>query len=81
MKKIFLSLLSLTVLLSADLSVKQIEEMVYKIHQKREGVKLETLAETKEPFLMAENNVTFVETAKKAEKKEAKLHTTCHCEW
>lgn len=73
MKKIFLSLLSLTVLLSADLSVKQIEEMVYKIHQKREGVKLETLAETKEPFLMAENNVTFVETAKKAEKKEAKL--------
>ena len=73
MKKIFLSLLSLTVLLSADLSVEQIEKMVYKIHQKREGIKLETLAETKEPFAIGENNVTFVPVAKKVEKKEEKL--------
>lgn len=73
MKKIFLSLLSLTVLLSADLSVKQIEDMVYKIHQKREGVKLETLAQTKEPFVIGENNTTFVEAVKKVEKKDAKL--------
>lgn len=73
MKKIFLLLLSLTVLLSADLSVEQIEKMVYKIHQKREGINLETLAETKEPFAIGENNVTFVPVAKKVEKKEEKL--------
>ena len=73
MKKILLSLVSLTVLLSADLSVEQIEKMVYKIHQKREGVKLETLATTKEPFAIGENNVTFVEAIPKLEKKEAKL--------
>lgn len=73
MKKIFLSLVSLTVLLSADLSVEEIEKMVYKIHQKREGVKLETLATTKEPFAIGENNVTFVAETQKVEKKEAKL--------
>jgi len=73
MKKILLSLVSLTVLLSADLSVEQIEKMVYKIHQKREGVKLETLATTKEPFAIGENNVTFEEAIQKVEKKEAKL--------
>ncbi|MCK5677142.1 MAG: hypothetical protein KAH72_01515 [Flavobacteriaceae bacterium] len=73
MKKIFLSLVSLTVLLSADLSVEEIEKMVYKIHQKREGVKLETLATTKEPFAIGENNVTFVAAAQTVEKKEAKL--------
>ena len=73
MKKIFLSLLSLTVLLSADLSVEEIEKMVYKIHQKREGVRLETLATTKEPFAIGENNVTSVKATQKVEKKEAKL--------
>jgi len=73
MKKIFLSLVSLTVLLSADLSVKEIEKMVYKIHQKREGVKLETLATTKEPFAIGENNVTMVAAIQKVEKQEAKL--------
>ena len=73
MKKIFLSLVALTVLLSADLSVEQIEKMVYKIHEKREGVKLDTLNDTKEPFIIGENNVTFVEEAKNLEKKDAKL--------
>ena len=72
MKKIFLLLVSLTVFLNADLSVEQIEKMVYKIHEKREGVKLDTLNNTKEPFVMAESNVTYVE-GKKVEKKEAKL--------
>ena len=42
--------LSLTVAM-ADLSVKQIEEMVQKIHLKREGIALETLDQTKEPFI------------------------------
>jgi len=73
MKKIFFLLLLLTVFLSADLSMEQIEKMVYKIHQKREGIKLDTLNNTKEPFAIGENNVTFVEVIKKVEKKEAKL--------
>ena len=73
MKKIFLLLLSLTVLLSADLSVEQIEKMVFSIHEKREGVKLDTLNNTKEPFGMGENNVTVVVGKKQVTNKEAKL--------
>lgn len=73
MKKIFLLLVTFSVLLSADLSVEQIEKMVYEIHQKREGVKLETLNDTKEPFLIGEDNVTFIKEIKNVEKKEAKL--------
>jgi len=59
MKKIFL-LLPLTVLLNADLSVEQIQKMVIQIHEKREGVELVTLGNTKDPFiqLQKENNVT-----------------------
>jgi hypothetical protein len=47
----------------ADLSVKQIQMMVNKIHQKRDGISLETLETTKEPFvrLQVEDNIsTFV---------------------
>ncbi|MEA2047812.1 MAG: hypothetical protein U9O64_05125 [Campylobacterota bacterium] len=73
MKNIFLSFLLLTLILNANLTVKQIEEMVYKIHQKREGVSLETLSQTKEPFMIGENNSTFKETTVKVERKEAKL--------
>jgi len=51
MKKIFLLLLLLTVFSTADISLKQIEDMVTKIHQKREGVKLETLDSIVEPFV------------------------------
>ena len=71
MKKIFL-LLSLTVLVNADLSVKQIQEMVKQIHEKREGVKLETLENTKDPFIQIheDDNVT---TLIVPEKEEAKL--------
>lgn len=59
MKKIFL-LLSLTVLVNADLSVEQIQKMVMQIHEKREGVKLVTLETTKDPFIRIseEDNVT-----------------------
>ena len=62
MKKLFLLLLPLTVLLNADLSVKQIEDMVVKIHEKREGVELATLEGTKDPFirLKEEDNVTTI---------------------
>ena len=72
MKKLFLLLLPLTVLLNADLSVKQIEEMVVKIHEKRVGADLATLEDTKDPFirLQEENNITTVIVP---EKEEAKL--------
>ena len=44
----------------ADLSMDQIRDMVQKIHDPREGISLETLKETQEPFvrLQEENNVT-----------------------
>lgn len=73
MKKIFL-LLSLTVLVNADLSVKQIQEMVVKIHEKREGVKLETLENTQDPFIQIheENNVTTL--IKPTEEAKLVLH-------
>ncbi|HIQ46184.1 MAG TPA: hypothetical protein EYH57_01045 [Sulfurovum sp.] len=73
MKKIILLLMTVTMFVSADLSVDQIEKMVYKIHEKREGVDLATLNDTKEPFIVGENNETFVEAIKKEEKKDAKL--------
>jgi len=71
MKKIFLLPLTFTMLQSADLSVKQIEEMVVKIHEKRSGVNMATLESTKDPFirLNEENNVTTVIAPEIAEKK------------
>jgi len=77
MKKIILLLLSLTIVTLADLSVNQIQKMVNNIHEKREGVKLETLEDTKEPFvrLQEENNVTtFVIPTKQDEKVKLTLH-------
>jgi hypothetical protein len=62
MKHIILYLF-LSSYLFADLSVKQIQSMVTKIHQKRDGISLSTLAKTKEPFvrLQTDNNVsTFI---------------------
>ena len=74
MKKTLLLLGSLTVFLAADLSVDQIQNMVNKIHQKREGVKLETLETTKEPFVqLEEESDTTVFIPTKEGKKEAKL--------
>lgn len=60
MKKIFLLLLPLTGLLSADVSVGQIQEMIVQIHEQRQGVELKTLEDTENPFvqLQTENNVT-----------------------
>jgi len=73
MKKLFLIGLGLTIFLSADLSVQQIQKMVNKIHKPREGIKLETLKNTKDPFVRfkKEDNVSaiVVPVAKKAEAK------------
>ena len=76
MKKTLLLLGSLTVFLAADLSVGQIENMVNKIHKKREGIKLDTLETTKEPFVRVEesnNTTTVFVIPTKTETKEAKL--------
>ena len=75
MKKTLLLLGSLTVFLAADLSVDQIQKMVNKIHQKRKGVKLETLETTKSPFvrLKEENDTTVFSIPTKEGRKEAKL--------
>ncbi len=78
MKKIFLFLLTMTIIANADLSVKQIEKMVHKIHKQREGIELETLEDTKEPFvrLQEENNVStlVIPTVKTAEEAKLVLH-------
>ena len=44
----------------ADLSMNQIRDMVQKIHDKREGINLDRLSQTREPFvrIQEENNVT-----------------------
>jgi predicted RNA-binding protein Jag len=67
----------LTMFLNADLSVKQIQEMVNRIHEKRVGVELETLVTTKEPFvrLQEENNIsTFVIPVVKNMDAKLELH-------
>jgi hypothetical protein len=75
MKKIMLLPLTLTLMVHADLSVKQIEDMVVKIHQKRSGVELETLQTTKDPFLKPEDqNNTIVEIAPEIAEKKMLLH-------
>ena len=76
MKKILLLLLPFTVFLNADLSVEQIQKMVMSIHEKREGVKLETLDTTVSPFirLEAESNGTNFSVPVKEEEKKLALH-------
>jgi len=76
MKKLSI-LLSLVVSVSyADLSVNQIRDMVTKIHQKREGIKLETLNNTKEPFIRVkeDNNVSTLIMPQKSEETKMVLH-------
>ncbi|WP_295420015.1 hypothetical protein [Sulfurovum sp.] len=76
MKKIILIALCLTLSSYADLSVEQIQQMVSKIHKKREGAKLETLETTKEPFvrLQEENNITTFVIPEKEEEAKLLLH-------
>jgi glutamine phosphoribosylpyrophosphate amidotransferase len=56
--------------------MKQIEEMVLKIHKKRDGAKLATLENTKAPFIEVkiEDNVTAI-VAKEVTETKMKLHT------
>jgi len=61
MKKIIFIIGSLSIVSFADLSVEQIQTMVQQIHEKRQGVKLETLDQTKEPFIRIEESNTTTE--------------------
>lgn len=78
MKKILILMVTLSLFLYADLSVKQIQEMVNKIHQKREGVKLTTLDNTKEPFVRLENennaSTYVIPTVQKTAEAKLVLH-------
>ncbi len=76
MKKTLCIVSLLTVSLHADLSVEQIEKMVSMIHEKRVGVKLETLEATKEPFILVqeENNVTTFVVPEHVEEVKLSLH-------
>ncbi len=76
MKKFLIIIPCCFSLLYADLSVKQIEQMVKKIHLKREGIGLETLENTKEPFIKVkkEDNKIVMEVPKKEEDVKLNLH-------
>jgi len=77
MKKLLLIPGLLVLSLNADLSVEQIQDMVVKIHEKRKGVNLVTLDQTKEPFVLKqeENNVTvFVAPVIMQEEAKLSLH-------
>jgi hypothetical protein len=63
MKKIILSITILSTIMYADLTVQQIQKMVLKIHEKRDGIKIEALEDTREPFVHLEiedNASTYV---------------------
>lgn len=75
MKKIIFGIWIVLTVGYADLSVNEIEEMVSKIHKKREGIALVTLEKTKEPFVHVEveNNETIYKDPEKKD-KELFLH-------
>lgn len=78
MKKLIASfILLISVALSADLTVQQIEQMVKKISERREGVKLETLKTTREPFVRmheGEDHVVKFIVPEKREEAKIDLH-------
>ena len=71
MKKMILSITLLSSILYADLTMQQIQKMVHKIHEKRNGITLKMLNSTKEPFvhLEVENNETIYVLPEKTEAK------------
>jgi len=76
MKKIVYSIGLVSLVAYGDLSVAQITKMVTQIHQEREGVKLETLQTTKEPFVRREekNDVTTFVIPEKTDDVKLMLH-------
>ncbi|MEO1953328.1 MAG: hypothetical protein ABGW74_01330 [Campylobacterales bacterium] len=76
MKKVIYILISGSLLVNANYSVKQIENMVLKIHNKRPGLDVSVLENTYEPFVMKEiikKNDTEKEIVLKSVKKDEKI--------
>jgi len=76
MKKSILLIISAAIALNANLSVKQIENMVLKIHQKRPGADISMLDKTFEPFavkVVLDDNKTQVSSVSPVHKVEAKI--------
>jgi len=69
MKNVLIMILLLSASLYADLSTAQVENMVQKIHEKRIGIDLETLQNTKNPFVSAavEEEIAVVKVPRKKE--------------
>jgi len=76
MKNTIFIVLVFTASLYADLSVSQIEQMVSKIHHKRQGADLKILEKTKEPFfrLKKEDSIKMFVMPPKSEKVKISLH-------
>jgi len=76
MYKIIAVIVFVNNILLADIGMSQIENMVKKIHEKREGIKLESLEETPEPFvrLVKDNNVTTFLIPKQDKEKKMSLY-------
>jgi len=74
MKNLFVSTILLTVFLHADLSIKEIESMVSKIHKKRDGVKLEMLESIHEPFVGLQKKNNNLNSLASEEKIKLVLH-------
>ena len=76
MKNLLIMVTLLSVSLYADLSPEQVENMVQKIHEKRAGVDLETLANTKNPFVSekVEEEIAIVEVPKEKKQGSISLH-------
>ena len=75
MKKLFIIISVGLTVLYADLSVQQIENMIQKIHLKREGISLDTLELTKEPFVRVkkEENTTVTKLIPIEKEENVKL--------
>jgi len=73
--RVFILLLFATSLYS-DLFVNQIEQMVSKIHEKRQGANLEILETTKDPFvrLKKEKNIKIFDMPTKSKEVKISLH-------
>ncbi|MCF6244727.1 MAG: hypothetical protein L3J43_06790 [Sulfurovum sp.] len=73
MKKTILVFTLITTVHYADLSMDQIRGMVQKIHDRREGISLDKLRETREPFVRLEEENNTTKFVIPVDNKESKL--------
>ncbi len=73
MKKTIYTLLATSVVYGNDLSMEQIRIMVQKIHDPRDGISIEKLKDTKEPFVRVENENNTTTYVVPVEEEDTKL--------